>query len=71
VGDRRTKERRLADPARPVEDCEPRGEQVRHDDLPLPLAAAEEQRIEVRVLERSETLERAWRSGNGHVPAAR
>jgi hypothetical protein len=39
------------DAARPVEDGEPRGDEVGHDDLGLPLASEEQERIELGVLE--------------------
>ena len=49
----------LADAARPVEHGQPRRDEVRDDDLALALAAEEEQRVELRVLERREALVRA------------
>ena len=44
-GHRRAQQRRLPDPARPVQDRQPRRDEVRDVDLALPLAAEEEQPI--------------------------
>ena len=59
VRDRGAEERALADAARPVQHRQPRGHEVGEHDLALALAAEEEQRVELRVLERSEALEGA------------
>ena len=54
-------ERGLADAARPVEDGQPRGDDVRADDLDVLLAPEEQHRVDRRVRERSEPLVgRAW-----------
>src|SRR5438552_736562 len=72
MGDGRAQERGLAHAARPVEHRQPRGEQVGYDDFALTLAAAEEQRIEVGVLESGQPLEGADRGfrGGAHAPVA-
>ena len=57
-GDAGVEQGALPDPARAVEDREPRGEEVRHRDLGLALAAKEEQSIELAVAERREAAER-------------
>ena len=54
-------ERALADAARPVEDGEPVREHVRRHGRDLALAAEEEERVELGVLERREALVRALR----------
>jgi hypothetical protein len=59
----RTHHRRLADAARPVEHGQLRRHQVRGDHLRLPLAAEEEERVELGVPERRQTSERALRDG--------
>ena len=48
-------------PRRPVQDGQPRGEQVGDDDLALPLASEEEQCVERLVVERRQTLVRPER----------
>ena len=62
-------ERALADAARPVEDGEPVREHVRRHRRDLALAAEEEERVELGVLERSEALVRALRDA-AHETAA-
>ena len=57
--DRGAQQRRLADPARAVEHRQPRGDQVGDDDLPLALAAEEQERVELGVVERAQALVRA------------
>ena len=54
--DGRAQERRLPDAARAVEHRQPRGDEVRDDDLALALAPEEEQRVELGVLEGVEPL---------------
>src|SRR5206468_10261193 len=62
-------ERALADTARPVEDGQPVREHVRRHRSDLALAAEEEQRVELRILERREALVRALREA-AHGAAA-
>ena len=59
--DARLQQGRLPDAARAVEDGQPRGHQVRDDHLDLALAAEEEQRVELGVVERRQPLVRARR----------
>jgi hypothetical protein len=61
AGDAGAEERALPDAARPVEDGQPAREHVRRHRSYLALAAEEEERVELRVLERRETLVRAVR----------
>ena len=63
----RLQQRALADAARPVDDGEPRRQDVRDDQRPLTLAAEEQQCIQVRRAEGRETLERRRR--DVHYPA--
>ena len=60
AGDRRAQQRRLADTARPVEDGQPRGDEVHDDALFLALAAEEEQRVELRVSKAFRPLYGEW-----------
>ena len=62
-------ERALADAARSVEDSEPVREHVRRHGRDLALAAEEEERVELGVLERGEALVGALRDA-GHEAAA-
>src|SRR2546421_61045 len=62
-------ERALADTARPVEDGQPVGEDVRRHGGDLTLAAEEEECVELRILERREALVRALREA-AHGAAA-
>ena len=57
VRDRGAKERGLSHAARAVQDCQARGHQVRHDDVALALAPAEEERVELGVLKGRQALE--------------
>src|SRR5206468_2197036 len=60
--DGRAEQRRLPDSALAVEDRQPGREQVRDHDLALVLAAEEEERVELRVVEGGQALEgRHWR----------
>ena len=72
VGDRGPEQRRLPDPARAVQDREPRGHQIGDDDLPLALAAEEEEGVELGVLERRQPLERPGKGlgSDAHRPTA-
>src|SRR6266508_93803 len=51
----------LADSARPVQDGDPRGDEIGGDHLALALAPEKEERVEIGVFERSEPLERGER----------
>ncbi len=59
--DRGAEQRRLPDAARPVEHGQPRGDEVRDDDLGLALAPEEQERVELGVLEGVEPLVRRLR----------
>ena len=59
--DTRPEYRALTDAERSIKDGEARGQDVRRDDLRLPLASEEEKCVLLRVLERREALVRARR----------
>src|SRR5690349_5335708 len=61
ASDAGAEQRALADPTRPVEHGQPVREHVRRHGCDLTLTAEEEKRIELRVLERGETLVRTLR----------
>src|SRR5262249_43930126 len=69
VRDACPEDRALPNAARSVQDRDPRGDQVRRDDLALPFASEEEKRVGVRVLERRKALvgRRKGRDGDAHA----
>ena len=64
-------QRRLPHAARPVEDGQPRGDEVGDDDLTLALAPEEEEGVELRVVEGVEPLVRRSRQGAHAVSSRR
>jgi len=68
AGDCGQEQGRLAHAARSVQHGEPRGDEVGHDDLGVPLAPEEVQGVELGVVERGEAT--VWRRG-AHPGASR